>query len=272
MPGPSVASLNPGLVSAVPTAVAAVPTAATATPTIEPTRTPDPTSNRQYPEQTPRSAAIAAKPGRVFSHGDISRTEVFITIDDCRNWANIEKDLETAKEMGVQLTLFPAGKYIDAYQADAATALRKAVAYGDEIGNHTYTHTFIEQDSTANWKGDLDAQMAAVRKALNDPDYKEWFVRPPYGSGLNNVSFATATLKDQLSIALWSIDSGGYEDGSTVSFAMKNVFDTGHFKNGAIILMHDDDTDTAALPLIIKRIKAQGFSVGGDLKNILIDG
>jgi hypothetical protein len=52
---------------------------------------------------------------------------------------------------------------------------------------------------------------------------------------------------------------------------MQNIFDTGHFRNGAIILMHDDDTDTAALPLIIDTILARGMKVGGVLSNILID-
>jgi hypothetical protein len=52
---------------------------------------------------------------------------------------------------------------------------------------------------------------------------------------------------------------------------MNNIFDTGHFRNGAIILLHDDDTDTAALPLIIDTILARGMKVGGVLSNMLID-
>jgi hypothetical protein len=52
---------------------------------------------------------------------------------------------------------------------------------------------------------------------------------------------------------------------------MKSVFDTGHFQNGGIILLHSDDTDTAALPFIIDTIADRGLKVGGVLNKILVD-
>jgi peptidoglycan/xylan/chitin deacetylase (PgdA/CDA1 family) len=220
---------------------------------------------------TPRIEVPTPEPGVVFNHGDISQPYVYITIDDCRNWPNIEKDLETARDKNVHITLFPAGKYIDAHADEAAVALQKAVAYHDEIGNHTYTHNFIDPSANAGFEGDLGAQLYSVRQALKDPTYREWFVRPPYGSGLGNPYFTGAAAKAGLAIALWNIDSKGYQDGSTLRYVMNNIFDTGHFRNGAIILLHDDDTDTAALPLIIDTILARGMKVGGVLSNMLID-
>jgi hypothetical protein len=89
---------------------------------------------------------------------------------------------------------------------------------------------------------------------------------------LGNPRFVNAAVKDGLAIAMWSDDSKGYQSGSTVPFVLQNVFAPKHFKNGAIILLHDDDTDTAALPLILDGIQARGFSVGGALKNILAPG
>jgi peptidoglycan/xylan/chitin deacetylase (PgdA/CDA1 family) len=219
---------------------------------------------------TPRIVVPTPQPGVIFTHGDITEPYVYITIDDCRNWTNIEKDLETARDKNVHITLFPAGKYIDAHADEAAIALQKAVAYHDEIGNHTYTHNTIDPSADQGYYGDLYAQLYSVRQALKDPSYREWFVRPPYGSGLGNQFFTNAAVKMDLAVALWSIDSKGYQDGSTLRSVMRNVFDTGHFRNGAIILMHDDDTDTAALPLIIDTILARGMKVGGVLSNILI--
>src|SRR5271157_803435 len=180
------------------------PTIAAAVPSASPVPPPRPTTSAatfvataspHIPEQTPASAVLKPRPGQVFNYGDPARQEVYITIDDCSNWANIQKDLETAHQNDVQLTLFPAGKYIDSQAADAGPALQKAVSYGDEIDNHTYTHTFIEPGTTG-WKGDLDAQLATVRTALKDPGYREWFVRPPYGSGLSNTDFVTAAWDD----------------------------------------------------------------------------
>ena len=107
-----------------------------------------------------------------------------------------------------------------------------------------------------------------MRAALGDPTYRESFIRPPYG-GLGYF-LTTAAAQDGLEIVKWSNDSKGYMAGSTVDSVMNNVFNTGYFKNGAIILLHDDNTDTEALPLIIDTILAKGFSVGGDLRNILV--
>jgi hypothetical protein len=259
--------------SSTPSAVAAASTPSptpSAEQSIAPTPTPAP--NLTFQPQTRQSLVITPKPGWEFYHGDPTRQEVYITIDDCQNWSRIDTDLETAHSKGVQLTLFPAGKYIDSDLANAEKEMQKAVAYGDEIDNHTYSHALITDTAPeANIKGDLDSQMYVVRNALKDPNYREWFVRTPYGSGMSNINLINAAYKDGLAIVKWSIDTSGYETGSTVASVMHNVFETNHFRNGAIILMHDDYTDMQALPQVIDTIIAKGYSVGGPLKNILIN-
>ena len=104
-----------------------------------------------FPEQTPLSANLGTGPAPVFYHGDPSRTEVFISVDDCLRWANVEKDVETARAKGVQITLFPVGMYIDAHRELAGRVLQEAVSYGDEIGNHTYSHSLAGPQSVGNW-------------------------------------------------------------------------------------------------------------------------
>lgn len=275
------ASAEAGLPSREPASPSPAPIAAAtarpthtmaAAPTPESTPAASPSLVGPDPAQSPLSAILKPRPGRLYEHGDSSRSDVYITIDDCRDWANVEKDLQTARKAGVHVTLFPAGKYVDADQESASRVLLEAVADGNEIGNHTYTHSRLDSGVMIDIKADLDAQLATVRKALNDETYREWFVRPPYGSGLGYQPFVTAAVKDGLAIALWSIDTKGYQAGSTVEFVLQNVFDPKHFKNGAIILMHDDAVDTAALPLIIDGIRARGFAVGGVLRNILVPG
>ena len=269
-PSPRPASPSPAPVAAATPSrtVTPMPTTAPATsPGSTPTDSPSP--RNAEPAQSPLSAPVKPQPGHVFGHGDTSRPVVYITIDDCRNWANIERDLLLANAAGIELTLFPAGKYIDADKAEASRVLLEAVSFGDEIGNHTYTHSLLNTGSMIDIKADLDAQLAAVRTALNDKTYREWFVRPPYGSWLDNPGFGNSAVTDGLAIAMWSDDSKGYQSGSTVPFVLQNVFAPKHFKNGAIILLHDDDTDTAAFQAIIDGIRSAGYSVGGALKNIL---
>ena len=225
--GAGVPSHEPASPSPAPIAAATAGPTVTPTPSATPAPSAEPTPSQGStaaappspaspdPGQSPLSAFLKPQPGRVFEHGDTGLAVVYLTIDDCRNWVNVEKDLEAANAAGIQVTLFPAGKYIDADKEGAARVLQEAVAYGDEIGNHTYTHSLLNMGSMVDIKADLDAQIAVVRTALNDKTYKEWFVRPPYGSGLGNPGFGNATVKDGLAIAMWSIDSKGYQGGST---------------------------------------------------------
>jgi peptidoglycan/xylan/chitin deacetylase (PgdA/CDA1 family) len=253
--------------SAVPTQIAALPTA-----TVAPTPTPPLTPNLPLPDESRGSALVKPKPGAEFYHGNPYGSEIYISIDDCSNWARVEGALEVARAKGVELTLFPAGRYIDSDKADAARVLQKAVASGDEIDNHTYSHSYIYGGSLVSAiKADLEAQLGAVRKALGDPYYQEWFVRTPYGSAMGTPHLRTAAAELGLAIVKWSIDSKGYYLGSSVPFVMSNIFDSGFLKAGAIILMHDDYTDMQALPLVIDTIQARGFTVGGVMKKILID-
>jgi peptidoglycan/xylan/chitin deacetylase (PgdA/CDA1 family) len=267
--GPMSASTGPsGSVSSpTPAPIAALPIAAVA-----PTPTPPLIPNLPLPEASRGSAVVAPRPGEEFSRGDPNGTEIYITIDDCQNWARVEAALEVARAKGVQLTLFPAGKYINEHPTDAARVLRKAVAYGNEIDNHGYSHAHLGSGySVEAMKADLEAQLAIVRTALGDPDYQEWFVRTPYGSAMGTAQLKAAATDERLAIVTWSVDSKGYYKGSTVASVMHNVFETGRLSGGAIILMHDDYADMKALPRVIDGIWERGFTVGGVLKKILID-
>jgi peptidoglycan/xylan/chitin deacetylase (PgdA/CDA1 family) len=257
--GPMSASAGPsGSVSPpTPAPIAALPTA-----TVASTPTPPLTPNLPLPEASRGSAMIAPRPGEEFNRGNPNGTDVYITIDDCQDWARVEAALEVAWAKGVQLTLFPAGKYIDS---------AKAVAYGDEIDNHSYSHAHLGGYSLDMVKADLEAQLAAVRTALGDPDYQEWFLRPPYGSGMRSAALKAAAADERLAIVTWSIDTKSYYKGSSVASVMHNIFETGRLAGGAIILMHDDYADMAALPRVIDGIWERGFTVGGVLKKILID-
>ncbi|HEX7612524.1 MAG TPA: polysaccharide deacetylase family protein [Candidatus Limnocylindrales bacterium] len=235
-----------------------------------PVPTPTSAPNLTVPEQTRRTTVLAPKPGAEYWTGSKSRNEIYITIDDCRWWETVDKDLEIARSKGVQLTLFPAGRFVDNDPSAAARVLQKAVSYGDEIDNHTYTHSFVDGEREVDIEADLAHQTRVVRSALKDPNYQEWFVRTPYGSGMGDPNLINAATADGLAIVRWSIDTKGYMAGATVDSVMHRVLDK-FFKPGAIILMHDDITDMKALPLIIDKIREKGFEVGGPLKNILIN-
>jgi peptidoglycan/xylan/chitin deacetylase (PgdA/CDA1 family) len=64
--------------------------------------------------------------------------------------------------------------------------------------------------------------------------------------------------KRGLQIVLWTVDSGSV-GGAEADQIVVNV--TGGATNGAIVLMHFIPSDAAALPAIVSRLKADGFTL-----------
>lgn len=181
-PGPGAGSVATDTRPAA-SAIAAIQTDAP-DPTATPVATPTPAPNLTVRGQDRQSAVLAPRPGWEFHHADPTRKEIYITIDDCQNWDRVDQDLETAHQKGVQLTFFPAGRYVDGAEAAAEKELQKMVAYGDEIDNHTYAHTFVADNATEPaLQGDLACQLFVVTNAFKDPTYREWFLRTHTGPG-----------------------------------------------------------------------------------------
>jgi peptidoglycan/xylan/chitin deacetylase (PgdA/CDA1 family) len=67
-----------------------------------------------------------------------------------------------------------------------------------------------------------------------------------------------AVAKRGLQIVLWTLDSGSV-GGAEADQIAANV--TSGATNGAIVLMHFVPSDAAALPAIVSRLKAGGFSL-----------
>jgi peptidoglycan/xylan/chitin deacetylase (PgdA/CDA1 family) len=243
-------------------------------PTPEPTLeiTPLPTLNRTFPESSPQTIVLKPEPGKEFSHGSTNRPEMYITIDDCKspNWDRVKTMIETAYAKGVRVTLMPAGMYINANMSYASAILKKAIEYGDEVDNHTESHPDLQNITDITFiRNEMHSQLNAVRNALGDPNFKEWFFRPPYGHGMSNEYMVKAAAQEKLAIIKWTIDTEGYL-GYGVDRVLKRVFESKQFTNGAVILMHDDPDDANALSSVIDGILSRGYSLGV-LSDILLE-
>jgi peptidoglycan/xylan/chitin deacetylase (PgdA/CDA1 family) len=147
-------------------------------------------------------------------------------------------------EVGVEETYFHAG-----------TA--EIVAHGDPIGDHTETHAPMSELSRKLQQRELLQDTAAIG------DYGAPFprlFRPPFG--LWNATTLSLLKKYRMLMVLWTVDTDDYEMPG-VSVIIQRALSGA--RPGAIILLHDaggNRTQTlAALPRIIKRLRARGYKL-----------
>jgi peptidoglycan/xylan/chitin deacetylase (PgdA/CDA1 family) len=185
---------------------------------------------------------------------------VSITIDDGYDVENVQKAISIFKETKTKATFFPIGEQIAMYPS----VWRKAVDAGIEFGNHTDTHPWVTHESLIDFTKEIDDAKKAILSIDKNAEIR--FFRPPYKDGFTADSWLpnthTDVLKERdLAVALWSVDS--YKDFYLLNEdplpeeTAKIIVDS--TKDGDIILIHFDDRDIEALPLIIAGLRAKGL-------------
>lgn len=154
--------------------------------------------------------------------------------------------LDQLKAADAKATFFVLGPRVRAYP----DVVRRQVAEGMAIGNHSFTHRQFTRLSAVQQAEELrrtDDALAAVGVS------KPTLMRPPYGS----YNATTKTLGR--SIILWDVDTLDWKHRNaqqSISIAMKQV------KPGSIILMHDIHAASVdAVPGLIRELRKQGYTL-----------
>lgn len=130
--------------------------------------------------------------------------------------------------------------------------VRKELADGHELGNHTWSHANLVTLSTAGIESQLTRTQAAVRKATG---VTPQVFRPPYGS--TNARVAAVARGLGLSQFLWEVDPLDWRDRNSATVERRVVRGA---QSGDIVLMHDiHPTTVTAVPSILDRLAAKGF-------------
>lgn len=177
---------------------------------------------------------------------DSSKKMIALTYDDGPS-AHTPLVLDALAKYGGHATFFVVGSSVDRY----ADSLRRAVALGCEIGNHTYSHSNLKNLSAAQVQSVLQATSQAVKKQTGA---QVRLLRPPYGSYHTSTS-STAGMP----VILWSVDTLDWKTRSTsatIQCVQRNAYD------GAIILMHDLHQPTAmAADAVMKNLTEAGYQL-----------
>lgn len=164
--------------------------------------------------------------------------------------------LDILRDRGIHATFFLTGDFAAAHP----DVVRRILADGHEIGNHTVDHPDLIHPlrSDAFICGELtraDQQIVAADGHTSRP-----FFRPPYGNYNNQVRYLAAGLGYHT--VYWSIDPRDWDSTVTTQDIITRVLTAPGLKPGAIILMHfNSPNEQYALDDVITGLEQRGYSI-----------
>ncbi|HKR09323.1 MAG TPA: polysaccharide deacetylase family protein [Gemmatimonadaceae bacterium] len=184
------------------------------------------------------------------------RKVVALTFDDGPNPDATPLILQTLREKGVRATFFVLGSH-----AERWPELVRRISYeGHQLGNHGYFHRKLQFKSPFYVSRDIRLGIRAIKRA-GAPAPR--LFRAPHGFRSPWTTPIASSYGERTvgwSLGVWDSDRPGADE--IVRRTMEGV------EPGSIILLHDGDgynpdgdrmQTAAALPIIIDRLKEQGY-------------
>jgi peptidoglycan-N-acetylglucosamine deacetylase len=129
----------------------------------------------------------------------------------------------------VPVTFFEIGEQISQFDPSGAVE-RQALADGDMIGDHTWTHPEMTRLSSGEQASELSMTADAIRRATG---FSTCFWRPPYGAVDSQVVSLARSLG--LITVQWDVDTVDWSTPGTATIYQRAISGA---HNGAIILQH----------------------------------
>ena len=175
---------------------------------------------------------------------------VGLTFDDGPQGGTTTNLLNALKANNLKATLFNEGQYAAANPG----SVRAEAAAGMWIGNHSYTHPHLVQQSQSAIDSEISRTQSAISSAGGGTPK---LFRPPYGE--TNSTLKSVESKYGLREIIWDVDSQDWNGASVSAIVQAN----GRLQNGQIILMHEWPANTvAAIPQIAANLSSRGLCAG----------
>jgi len=209
------------------------------------------TTAESKPTTAPESAAIP-EPTVYSGPPSAEHPAIALTFDDGPSTKLTGPLLDVLKEKQVKATFFVLGTLLNGSREDL---LRREVAEGHEIGNHTFSHQILKKADAATTRDELVRTTDLIQSIAG---VTPTIMRPPTGGYSATTEDVTRELG--LVIVNWSWQScpedwNHKDDPDYIAdFVIENA------ANGHIILLHDSNSATvAAVPRIIDGLAEKGF-------------
>lgn len=187
--------------------------------------------------------------GITFTRVPVSGNFIAITFDDGPHPQNTPRLLDMLRARNIKATFYVIGKSVQEYPQ----VLRRTVAEGHEIGNHSQTHRLMSKLSDAEVRLEMSRCRDAVERAAG---VQPRTMRPPYGGLLQRQrelvysEFGTPTI-------LWSCDPLDWKRPGPSVVTSRILAGTGA---GGIVLAHDLHSQTVdAMPATLDGLLRRGF-------------
>lgn len=178
------------------------------------------------------------------------RPMIALTFDDGPRASVTERILNSLKEHGGRATFFMVGNRVPG----AAATVKRMVAEGNEVGNHTYDHRYLTNMNDAEIRSNLGR---ASQSIANAGGVFPKLMRP--AGGYYHTASLSVLGSMGMPAVMWSIDTLDWKHRNA-----KKTIDTvlSQVKDGDIILMHDIYNTTAdAAEILIPELTARGYQL-----------
>jgi peptidoglycan/xylan/chitin deacetylase (PgdA/CDA1 family) len=188
--------------------------------------------------------------GRCFHRAPAGRRQIAITFDDGPS-EHSAAILDVLHEAGARATFFWIGERV----RQRPDLVRRAIADGHAIGNHTNQHRKLPLASSA----DVEAQIAAAQHALREAGAGDVALfRAPHG--FKSVFLGAALRRHGLRLIGWTRGIWDTDNPGADVIAERGIVD---MEDGEVLLLHDGGGDrsqtVAALPRILEGARARGL-------------
>jgi peptidoglycan/xylan/chitin deacetylase (PgdA/CDA1 family) len=187
--------------------------------------------------------------GVSFSRVLVSGNYIAMTFDDGPHPQNTPRLLDILRARNVKATFYVIGRSVDLYPQ----VVRRAVAEGHEIGNHSHTHRLLSKLSDSELRMEMARCQDAVGRAAG---VRMRTMRPPYGGLLQrqrelvHAEFGYPTI-------LWAVDPLDWKRPGPSVVTSRILSGT---TAGSIVLSHDLHAQTVdAMPATIDGLLRRGF-------------
>jgi peptidoglycan-N-acetylglucosamine deacetylase len=199
------------------------------------------------------------KPTEVVRHGKTQSKEIILSFDDGPHPTYTPQILDILNKNDIKGTFFILGE--NALQN--RDLIKRMQEEGHELGNHTFTHPDLTAITPLQMRMELNATQRLVQEITG---HSMTLFRPTYDAD-------TVLAAESEQLAVWQAQEMGYTMvGQTIDSSdwkglsseemVHQVLD--QLPEGNVILFHDAGGDRSntveALPMIIKELKAQGYT------------
>ncbi|MYY03144.1 MULTISPECIES: polysaccharide deacetylase family protein [unclassified Streptomyces] len=175
---------------------------------------------------------------------------VGLTFDDGPSNDHTPALLNALRQNGLRATMFNEGQFAASYPGQVQAEINA----GMWVGNHSYTHPHLIQQSRAQMDSEISRTQQAIAGAGGGTPK---LFRPPYGETDSTLKAVEAAYG--LTEVIWDVDSQDWNGASTDAIVQA----VGRLSDGQVILMHEwPDNTLAAIPRIAQSLASRGLCSG----------